>query len=52
MPVLKSEINTRSDAFKANSAQWSAQTPRLKERGAAGKQGGGERPRQRHLERG
>ncbi len=52
MPVLKSEINTRSDAFKANSAQWSGEIARLKERGAEVKQGGGGRSRKRPLERG
>ena len=52
MPVLKSEINTRSDAFKANTAHWRAEIARLKDRVAEIKQGGGERSRKRHLERG
>lgn len=52
MPVLKSEINTRSDAFKANAAHWRDEIARLKDRVAEIKQGGGERSRKRHLERG
>lgn len=52
MPVLKSEINTRSDAFKANAAHWRDEIARLKDRVSEIKQGGGERSRKRHLERG
>jgi 3-methylcrotonyl-CoA carboxylase beta subunit len=52
MPVLKSEINTRSDAFKANTAHWREEIARLKDRVAEIKLGGGERARTRHLERG
>ncbi|MEC9346386.1 MAG: carboxyl transferase domain-containing protein [Pseudomonadota bacterium] len=52
MPMLKSEINTRSDAFKANAEHWRTEVGRLRDAVAAVKQGGGERARARHLERG
>ena len=52
MPVLKSEINTRSDAFRENTAHWRDEIARLKDCVAQIKQGGGERSRKRHLERG
>ncbi|ANK81293.1 MAG: methylcrotonoyl-CoA carboxylase [Rhizobiales bacterium NRL2] len=52
MPVLKSELNTRSDVFRANMDFWRGEVGRLKERVGEIKQGGGERARNRHLERG
>ncbi len=52
MPVLKSNLNTRSDDFKANAAYMSSLVEDLKEKVAVIKQGGGERAREKHLSRG
>ncbi len=52
MPVLKSNLNTRSDDFKANAAHMQELVDDLKEKVATVKQGGGERAREKHLSRG
>jgi len=52
MSVLKSAIDTRSDDFQANRQAMEALVEDLKEKVAAIKQGGGERARQKHLDRG
>jgi 3-methylcrotonyl-CoA carboxylase beta subunit len=52
MTVLKSAINTRSDDFKENAAHMRAQVEDLRAKVAEIKQGGGERARAKHLERG
>ena len=52
MTVLKSELNTRSDAFRENQAHTREQVAELRRRVGVIKQGGGERSRTRHLERG
>lgn len=52
MPVLKSNLNTRSDDFKANAAHMQSLVDDLKEKVSGIKQGGGERAREKHLSRG
>ncbi|MEX0583987.1 MAG: carboxyl transferase domain-containing protein, partial [Sneathiella sp.] len=52
MSVLKSDLNTRSDAFKSNATQMTALVEDLKEKVATIKQGGGEWARDKHLSRG
>ncbi len=52
MTVLKSAINTRSAEFQENAAHMRAQVEDLRAKVAEIKQGGGERARARHLERG
>ena len=52
MSVLKSDLNTRSDAFRTNAAQMTALVEDLKEKVATIKQGGGEKARDKHLSRG
>ena len=52
MTVLKSNLNTRSEAFRENAAHQREKIALLRERVATIKQGGGERSRQRHLDRG
>jgi len=51
-PVLKSEVNIDSDIFRSNAAHNIALKDTLWERVAAAAQGGPERSRQRHVERG
>lgn len=52
MPVLKSTINTKSDAFLQNAAHMQKQVDDLYEKIRKIKQGGGEIAAQRHLARG
>ncbi|MEP4189599.1 MAG: carboxyl transferase domain-containing protein, partial [Sneathiella sp.] len=52
MPVLKSNLNTRSDDFKTNAAQMQAVVDDLRAQVAKVKLGGGERAREKHLSRG
>jgi 3-methylcrotonyl-CoA carboxylase beta subunit len=52
MPVLKSNLNTRSEDFKANAAHMQSLVDDLKEKVSVIKQGGGERAREKHLSRG
>ena len=52
MTVVKSDINTRSDAFKQNAAHQRKRIAELRARVERTKQGGGERSRNRHLARG
>ena len=52
MSVLKSNLNTRSDAFKANAEHMQSLVDDLREKVAAAKLGGGDRAREKHLSRG
>ncbi|KAA5606943.1 methylcrotonoyl-CoA carboxylase [Roseospira marina] len=52
MTVLKSALNTRSAEFRANADHMRAQVEDLRAQVAGIKQGGGERARAKHLERG
>ncbi|WP_334128663.1 carboxyl transferase domain-containing protein [Sneathiella sp.] len=52
MSVLKSNLNTRSEEFKANAQHMSALVADLKEKVAIIKQGGGDHAREKHLSRG
>lgn len=52
MPVLKSNLNTRSDDFKANAAHMQSLVDDLTDKVNVIKQGGGERARDKHLSRG
>lgn len=52
MPVLKSNLNTRSDDFKANAAHMQSLVDDLTDKVNVIKQGGGERAREKHLSRG
>ncbi len=52
MPVLKSALDVRSAAFKANAAAMSEQVADLKARVAKNREGGGAKARERHLARG
>jgi len=52
MTILKSSINTRSAEFRENADHMRAQVQDLRETVAGIKQGGGERARARHLDRG
>jgi len=52
MSVLKSNLNTRSDAFKANADHMQSLVDDLREKVAAAKLGGGDRAREKHLSRG
>ena len=52
MTVLKSNLNTRSDNFKANAEHMQTLVTDLSEKVAQVKQGGGERARDKHLARG
>ncbi|GLQ07728.1 carboxyl transferase domain-containing protein [Sneathiella chinensis] len=52
MSVLKSNLNTRSDDFKANAGHMQGLVDDLREKVAVVKQGGGERARDKHLSRG
>ena len=52
MPVLRSDINPRSEAFKASAQAMGAQVEDLRAQLDAAAQGGGPAARQRHLERG
>nr|WP_304945167.1 carboxyl transferase domain-containing protein [Sneathiella glossodoripedis] len=52
MPVLKSNLNTRSDEYKANAAHMQSLVDDLKEKVSRVKMGGGERAREKHLSRG
>ena len=52
MPVIESQIKTRSDEFKANQAHNHALADDLRDKVRTVKLGGGERSRERHLARG
>ncbi|WP_163932152.1 carboxyl transferase domain-containing protein [Paraferrimonas sp. SM1919] len=52
MAILQSKINTRSDAFIANSEHMLTQVQDLQAKVEQIQQGGGDKARQRHLERG
>ena len=52
MTVLPTQIDARSDAFKANAAAMRTLVEDLREKVAAIREGGGSRARQRHLDRG
>jgi len=52
MTVLKSNLNSRSEDFKANAAHMASLISDLNEKIAVIKQGGGERAREKHLARG
>ncbi|MQX35897.1 carboxyl transferase domain-containing protein [Roseospira navarrensis] len=52
MTVLKSSLNTRSAEFRENADHMRAQVQDLRDKVAGIKQGGGERARAKHLERG
>ncbi|MEH6477468.1 MAG: carboxyl transferase domain-containing protein, partial [Sneathiella sp.] len=52
MPVIKSNLNTRSDEFKANSTHMQGLVDDLREKVGTIKKGGGERARDKHLSRG
>ncbi len=52
MPVLKSNLNTRSDEYKANAAHMQSLVDDLRDKVSTVKQGGGERARDKHLSRG
>jgi 3-methylcrotonyl-CoA carboxylase beta subunit len=52
MPVLKSNLNTRSDDFKSNAAHMQSLVDDLTDKVNVIKQGGGERAREKHLSRG
>ncbi|SDG26177.1 carboxyl transferase domain-containing protein [Thalassobaculum litoreum] len=52
MSVIRSTVDTRSDAFRQNAERTSALVEELREKVHAVKLGGGERARERHLSRG
>ena len=52
MPVLNTTVNTRSEDFRANAAHMQAQLDALYAKAAQISLGGGEKARQKHLERG
>jgi len=52
MPVIRSQVDTHSEAFKAAEAHHRALAQELKQRLARAAEGGGEKARQRHTERG
>ena len=52
MPVLNSEVNPRSAAFRANAEAMQTLVDDLRQRVAAIEQGGGAKARERHLSRG
>ena len=52
MSLIESRVDIRSEAFQANRAHWREKVSALREAVAKVKQGGGERARQRHLDRG
>jgi 3-methylcrotonyl-CoA carboxylase beta subunit len=52
MTILKSSLNTRSAEFRENADHMRAQVQDLREKVAGIKQGGGERARAKHLDRG
>ena len=52
MPVLKSALDVRSAAYKANAAAMSEQVADLKDKVARIREGGGARAREKHLARG
>jgi 3-methylcrotonyl-CoA carboxylase beta subunit len=52
MPVLKTALDTRSEAFRANAAAMRAQVDDLAARVALIRKGGGEAARERHVARG
>lgn len=52
MPVLKSNLNTKSDQFKSNAAHMQTLIDDLRDKVTTIKQGGGERARDKHLSRG
>jgi 3-methylcrotonyl-CoA carboxylase beta subunit len=52
MAALKSKVETRGEAYRANYEHMAAKVAELRERVAQVKLGGGERARQRHLSRG
>ena len=52
MPVLKTALDTRSEAFRANAAAMRAQVDDLAARVAQIRRGGGEAARERHVGRG
>ena len=52
MPVIRSQLNTRSDEFKKNAEHMRAQVADLREKVARVTQGGDEASRQRHVSRG
>jgi 3-methylcrotonyl-CoA carboxylase beta subunit len=52
MPVLKSNLNTRSEEFKENAEHMQMLVDDLREKVAAAKLGGGDRARDKHLSRG
>lgn len=51
MPIIRSSINTQSDAFAENAAHMQQQVDDLREKVATIALGGGEKSRQRHLAR-
>ena len=52
MAVIRSGVDTRADVFKANAERTASLVAELRDKVLAVKQGGGERARQRHLDRG
>jgi len=52
MDVLDSQVNTRTDEFRANAARMTALVAELRDRRAQARLGGGERYLQRHREQG
>ncbi|MEO3998603.1 carboxyl transferase domain-containing protein [Mesorhizobium sp. CAU 1732] len=52
MPVLKSQLSTASDAFKANAARMQALVAEISDKAAIVQQGGTEEARNRHIGRG
>lgn len=52
MPVIKSQINTRSEQFQKNKTRMEDMLADLREKVETIKEGGGERARERHLSRG
>ena len=52
MAALKSKVETRGEAYRANYEHMAGKVAELRERVAQVKLGGGERARQRHLSRG
>jgi 3-methylcrotonyl-CoA carboxylase beta subunit len=52
VPVIRSQVDTRSDAFKQNAERTAGLVEELRDKVRAVKQGGGARARDRHLARG
>ena len=52
MSVIESGLDTRSEGYRENHAHWRAKVAALRDAVQRVKQGGGERARKRHLERG